>query len=680
MASKIDKFLQAINVAKSDIDRYFIRNVIPTTDAEALSDPYTNVAMCYTCISTTARAISQVPIMVTQKDRLGNNIPVGDKHPWQQLIDKPNYMMSRSMFIENILSFWLLDGNVCIIPFPINSIATKSTPDSLWVVRWKFMKYEKDDNGHIKRWIYTPSAGAKGIELAPSDVLHLRFFNPNDTITGMAPHEAGKIALRSNYRAGNYNAQFFENGAVPGGILQTDKQLSKATFDRTKAQVNQEYGVKQGNAYKMMVLEQGLKWAARGITQRDMEFIELYRLSQEEIMQIYGMKKVIVSANTGGANRATAQVEKQEWWHGTCMPLMRNMSEVLSWGLFEFRNLQMKMTFDISSIEALAGAFAEKAKTAEVMLRLGFTRNEVNERLELGFPKVPWGDVAYMPVNMMPVNLEGGIIQPGGHGGTDGDNPNPNDPQNNPGGDPQEPDKPPTDENADDEKAPKALSPIEHRVKYVMETLKPLAKPHVTSISGKIKRYIFTCRSEILKVLASKDENGEEFVKNYDFQPTIARIRQEITTPSLQLYSMASSLMENKENEEEQTILREDIVNAVQNIINFSKESLLVDFDAEKAILTAKTVFNRLTGSIVPMIWTEIEEFLSREIGLMESGVKKNKKEEKPSVLPMPEAQKIVQPIQLNITMTPDSKPQNKNLRIIRDSEGFIERVEQVEE
>jgi len=620
--NRLEKFVKTLGIVKSDIDRFFIRNLPPSADMEALQSPYSNVTMVYTCISTTARAISQVPVMITQRDSKGNDVPVNPKHPWQTLVNKPNYMMSRSMFIENVLSFWLLDGNVCIIPFPTNTLGKKGVPDAIWPVRWKFMSFTKDSNGHVEQWHYKPNPYTKPIDLAPEDVLHLKFFNPDDSVAGLAPHEAGKIALRSNYRAGAYNAQFFENGAVPGGVLQTDKQLSKGTFERTKSQINQDYGVKQGNAHKLMVLEQGLKWASTGITQRDMEFVELYRLSQEEIMQIYGMKKVIISANTGGANRATAQVERTEWWQGTCLPLMRNMMEIMSWGLFEFRNLPFKMSFDISAVEALAEDFANKAKTAEILLRLGYTRNEVNDRLEMGFPKVDWGDVAYMPVNMMPVNLEGGVIQPGGHGGQGGDNPNPNNPQDNPGSNPQDPGDSP--DQAPNPQNPDVAASVNTRpaAKEALLLNRWKQLTHMSSgfedqLKGKVERVFFDMRKATLDMF-NRDKSIEDLERmSYDLQkssfikfssPILAGSAMTGATSAEQEFDMDEKTLDNESMVlnflNARTIVLRSIIDTVKSdVLDNLRSAMLNNNDAEKAI---KDAFNAAKNRAKTIARTEV--------------------------------------------------------------------------
>lgn len=514
--NKLTKFLGAISQKTSDIDRYFLRNVPGGDDKEVMDDPYSNNSLVYTCISTTARAIAQVPLMVVEYDKRDNPIPVAPTHPWQKLLNQPNYMMNRGSFLEAVFSLWLLDGNVCLIPFP-PMVSNKGVPTSIWVVRWKYMKYDKDEKGHLKKWHYCPAPGTS-IPLDPSEVLHLKFFNPNDSIAGLAPSEAGRLPIQSIHRASKYNAQFFENGAVPGGILHTDKQLSKTTFDRTKQQVNQDYGIKQGNAHKMMVLEQGLKWAATGISQRDMEFIGLHRLNAEEILQLYGMKKSIISI-TGDLNFATATVERKEWWQGTCMPLMRLFVDTLSFGLFEQRRLDsFDLLFDISSIEALHEAFSDKSKTAEILLRLGFTRNEVNTRLEMGFPNVKWGDVAYMPVNMMPVNLEGVTpgLQPGGPGGEGGDNPNPNNPQDNPDdSEPVTPDNPPQGGNE-----PKRVRSVEREARMLnrWNQLMHLTGSFEEQMMGKVKRVFFEMRKNTLELWNTSGAINDLESRSFDLE------------------------------------------------------------------------------------------------------------------------------------------------------------------
>lgn len=540
--NRLSKFIQAIKGTAMTIDDYFLRNASPRSmkDSQILDDPYSNVSLVYTCISTTARAIAQVPLMVVEYDKRGNPIPVDHNHPWQKLLDRPNYMMNRTAFVEAILSFWLLDGNCCIIPFPPGY---NEVPQSLWPVRWKYMSYETDPRtGHVSKWVYEPNNAVKVI-LAPEDVLHLRFWNPNNTIEGMAPSKAGALPILSLKRAQDYNFQFFENGAVASGVLHTDKQLSRNTFDRTKAQVNETYGVKQGQAHKIMVLEQGLKWATTGVSHRDMEYPALHHLNTEEILQTYGMKKSIISI-TADLNFATAQSERKEWWHGTCLPLMNFIEETLAFGFFGTRGIDYDILFDISSIAALHEAFADKVKTADVLLRLGFTRNEVNKRLELGFPNVKWGEAAYMPVNMMPVNDAGKSIIPS-DGTPNPNNPanpqNPNEPgDNQPASDnpPKEPDKPadkPKPKPADKPKSVRSDALEEYYGNLWQSSIYQLS-PVEEKVKSKVERVFFEMRRNVLSRLGNKETIDSIEAHNFDAEKmAISRYLSALLTEAVKI-------------------------------------------------------------------------------------------------------------------------------------------------
>jgi HK97 family phage portal protein len=617
--NKLQKFVSAIKGTVGTIDDYFLRNISGRNlkDNQILEDPYTNVSLVYTCISTTARAIAQVPLMVVEYDKRGNPIPVDHNHPWQKLLDRPNYMMNRTAFVEAVLSYWLLDGNCCIIPFPPGY---GETPQSMWPVRWKYMEYTTDERtGHVKKWIYAPNNNLK-VELKPEDVLHLRFWNPNDPIEGLAPSRAGSLPILSLQRAQNYNFQFFENGAVASGILHTDKQLSRNTFERTKAQVNEEYGVKQQQAHKIMVLEQGLKWAATGVTHRDMEFPALHHLNAEEILQIYGMKKSIISI-TADLNFATAQSERKEWWHGTCLPLMNFIEETLAFGFFGTRGIDLDILFDISSIAALHEAFADKVKTADVLLRLGFTRNEVNKRLELGFPNVKWGDAAYMPVNMMPVNDAGKALIP-----SDGE-PNPNNPANpqnpNEPGQNNPPDEPKPPKEGDDKPKPKPKPSKSVRSETLEEYYNNLwissmhqLNPVEEKVKSKVERVFFEMRRNVLSRLNGRVDNIE--AHNFDAEKmAISRYLSALLTEAVkvglttfdQQYDPKEGVTYDQDPIVVNYLVGRDIL--LRNIIENAKKSLVEKLrDVEKdnphkLEEAAKGVFNQLTSRAKTIARTE---------------------------------------------------------------------------
>lgn len=405
MANRLELFRKSWGESKSTWDHIFLKNLEYTLDADNVTKkPYKKSELVYICISTTGKAISQVPLIIATPS--GEELkPVGLQNPWQKLFNRPNIYMDRYSFTEALVSFLMLDGNVWIIPFP----PTAAIPDSLWVVKRKHIEpIRNPGTNQLIGWSYNPNESkldvpiGSGIPLAIDEVMHIFFWNPDDPILGQAPLDAGEMSIVTDYKAAKYQQVFFDEGASPGGVLQTDTKLSDKQFRRAKEQFEERHkGFKKG--HRVALLEQGLKYTQTGLSQKDMEFYNLTRFTAERIFQILGMKKAVVSV-VEDLNYATAREERKEWWQGTNLPIMSLISSAIDYWL---ESRQLASYYDITKVAALQETLAEKTKTAKQLWQIGFTAEEINERLGMGFGKKPWRKIWYLPVNLMPVPPKG---------------------------------------------------------------------------------------------------------------------------------------------------------------------------------------------------------------------------------------------------------------------------------
>ncbi len=406
MATRLDLLRKGGPVIKSFMDSVFLKNqsMEGTTD-NVIEYSYKKSELVYICISTTARAISQIPIRVGKMvgDEEFRQLPLGD--PWQKLFENPNYLMDRYSFVEALIGFLMLDGDVFIVPFPPGS------PSSLWVVRKKFIGPIKDRttnrligwNYDTKGVIFDSYGGSilteGAIPLAVDEVCHIYFWNPYDPIMGQAPSEAGKLSILVDYKASNYTSNFFDEGAQPGGMLETDRSLTDKQFNRILQQFETKHqGYKK--AHRIALLENGLKYTQVGLSQKEMEFPKLREMTARRVFQIYGMKEAIIS-ETRTVNRATGQEERKEWWESTNLPMMGMTTSALDHTLF--RNSDLRCRFDTTKVEALRQALSDKVETGYKLWQMGFTADEINDRLGFGFKSKPWRKTWYMPVNMVPI-------------------------------------------------------------------------------------------------------------------------------------------------------------------------------------------------------------------------------------------------------------------------------------
>ena len=117
-------------------------STLVSQDEGLMDSPYTKSDLVYICISTTARAISHVPLLVMHENKEGLAEPVGPEDNWQKLLNRPNPLMDIYSFLEAIVTCLMLDGNTFIVPIPYDKY--KDVPAALYVLSEKFMEPKKD--------------------------------------------------------------------------------------------------------------------------------------------------------------------------------------------------------------------------------------------------------------------------------------------------------------------------------------------------------------------------------------------------------------------------------------------------------------------------------------------------------------------------------------------------------
>ena len=406
--------------------------------------PYNKSSIVYTCISTTGRAISQVPLLLMQKKRATNradvfrrrsleidnrryiyrqypneplmvierstttgNVDLWEQAPddnhWQQLLNKPNYLLSGQQFKEALIGNLLLDGNVWIIGMPFS---TSVIPDSLWIAQKKHMGAKRNKaTGHIEYWEYDPTG--QGVQAKDKikiyldeRIAHSKLWNPEDPVMGLSPLEPGKTPMMGDWKASKYNEKVFDNDGTPGGSLETDQKMQPPQVEKMRNDWKQEHqGYKK--AHRLAILHSGLKYHQTAVTNRDMEYMDFRRYTRDEIIQILGMKKGIISI-TEDMNRATLYGQKEEWWESTNIPHCKNIESAMDTGMLK-DDPNQKFMFDLATVKALQGDFSEKTKQAKEFWAMGVEFNEINRRLELGFGEIEGGDTGWLPYSVQPV-------------------------------------------------------------------------------------------------------------------------------------------------------------------------------------------------------------------------------------------------------------------------------------
>jgi len=381
---------QALVTKDFNGDPNFFQSIRLQLGINPLDKPYAQHPYLYAAINAIACNIAGVPFEIQSGTR--KNPATVESGPWVDLFDAPNPLLSRYQLWESTMihlslggeCLWVLEGKGA--ERQENEVPTEIWPHSGHAFKPRLK------NGMVMGWNYNSPSGVVK-ELEASQVIQFKYFNPYDPLRGLSPLDPARMAVRQDHKASVFNEAFFDNGCDVGGILTSPKPLSpeKEGNIRTQLEERHQGSKKRG---RLMVLHGGMEYTQNEITHRDMEFIEQRKWTRDEILAVYKVPKAEVSIYED-LNFATALSQDRGFWQKTLIPKMRYIEDVLYHRLFKSvqGGAQWGM-FDLGVVEALQSDFADKTKTAETLWRMGYPVNVINERLQLGLPKVAWGDEA----------------------------------------------------------------------------------------------------------------------------------------------------------------------------------------------------------------------------------------------------------------------------------------------
>ena len=151
----------------------------------------------------------------------------------------------------------------------------------------------------------------------PEDVLHYKAFS-TDGLEGVSYLRRGAETIETALQAQRYEANYYKNGGQVSGVLATEADLSSKTrFDEDGNAIDLKNRIRENwesihsgadNAFRIAVLDQGLKYTPLTATNRDAQFIETKAASVEDIARLFnipfyklGAGKESYAANTQAA-------------------------------------------------------------------------------------------------------------------------------------------------------------------------------------------------------------------------------------------------------------------------------------------------------------------------------------------------------------------------------------------
>lgn len=238
----------------------------------------------YSCVRILAEAIAGLPLHLYRYTDNGSK-EKAIEHPLYRLLhDEPNPEMTSFIFRETLMTHLLLWGNA-YAQIVRNG---KGEVLGLYPLMPNKMSVDRDTDGRLW-YTYTrstdeaPTMKGSTVKLHPYDVLHIPGLG-FDGLVGYSPIAMAKNAIGMGIACEEYGARFFANGAAPGGVLEHPGTVKDP--QKIRDSWNSVYRG-TGNAHKVAVLEEGMKYTPIGISPEQAQFLETRKFQINEIARIF---------------------------------------------------------------------------------------------------------------------------------------------------------------------------------------------------------------------------------------------------------------------------------------------------------------------------------------------------------------------------------------------------------
>ena len=335
-------------------------------------------------------------------------------HPFLELFYRPNKEFTYTEFLQLSDLFMELNGN----SYWQISKTVFGIPKSLHVLPSQYVTPVLGSAAYIKEYQYQSSKGIK--KYSPSTIFHCRFPNPKNIAIGKSPLSACTDSVNLDTYALKYGSAIFKNMGALAGYFRTTENLSEASFNRVKKQLQTFKGYK--NAGQTPLLDNGLEYIPISVSPQLLMDSLVTKKTDKDIARAFGVPISMIDVEN--VNKANAQTGSNVYEEQTIDPRLRLFSDKM--------NQKIIPLYEQSGGIIIFCAFDNPAKEdnlfilkkQETFLKWGVqSPNEV--RKEEGKPPRDGGDNYLTPVNYMMVE-NGKLIMPGNNTGDDNGN---NDPE-----------------------------------------------------------------------------------------------------------------------------------------------------------------------------------------------------------------------------------------------------------
>ncbi len=357
----------------------------------------------YSCVRILSEAVARLPLHI-YKYNTGGKEKATDHPLYFLLHDEPNPEMTSFVFRETLMTHLLLWGNA----YAQIIRNGKGEVVALYPLMPNKMTVDRDENGRLY-YSYqrtngdAPTMKGTTVTLRPSDILHIPGLG-FDGLVGYSPIAMAKNAIGMAIACEEYGAKFFANGAAPGGVLEHPGTIKDPA--RVRESWQSTFGG-SGNANKIAVLEEGMKYTPISISPEQAQFLETRKFQINEIARIFRVPPHMV----GDLEKSSfSNIEQQslEFVKYTLDPWVIRWEQALMRSLLSSEEKsEFFVKFNLDGL--LRGDYASRMSGYAIGRQNGWmSANDIRELENLDrIPADEGGDLYLINGNMLPLKNAG---------------------------------------------------------------------------------------------------------------------------------------------------------------------------------------------------------------------------------------------------------------------------------
>jgi HK97 family phage portal protein len=259
--------------------------------------------------------------------------------------------------------------------------------------------------------IYYTSIDGKQVTLPGDDVLHVKAIG-FDGLVGYSPLHMQRQAVGLAAAAEEFGSKFFANDAKSGGFLHHPGKLGVEAQKNLIDSMGKEGQGGLGNAHRIKVLEEGMKFVSTTIPPDDAQFLGTRSFQVEEIARFYRVPLVLMNSNerTSALGSSVEQL-LQAFVQWTLLPWAEQWEQEANEKLFSEREKRAGFIVRFNMDALVRGDMAARGEFYKTLWNVGaINGNEIRGRE--GMNPDPDLDAFYRPLNFVRVGSDADKVQP----------------------------------------------------------------------------------------------------------------------------------------------------------------------------------------------------------------------------------------------------------------------------